>query len=215
LVNIKENKIQSTKEEIANAVTHGIGAIASLIGTVILLVHTVIQKNMFGIISSIIFGSSLIILYAMSTLYHAITNKKAKVILQTFDHCSIFLLILGTYAPFCFLKLNRSTGLILFSINSVICVLGITLNIINTKRWHKLSLLFYILMGWSITFVAKNLISSVAVNGLILLLIGGLCYTLGIIFYLAKCRRYMHMIWHFFVLAGSVMHYLCILFYVV
>jgi hemolysin III len=212
LIIAEKNKKQSLGEEIANSITHGVGAIAAVVGMIILLINA---KSLIEILSSVIFGGALIVLYTMSTLYHAISNQKAKRILQVFDHCSIFLLIVGTYAPFCLLKLNFKFGMILFSFNLLLGLIGIILNIINIKRWHKLSLVFYILMGWSITFGGKNLINAFSSNALALLFVGGLCYTLGVIFYLLKRYKYMHMIWHFFVLAGSITHYFCVLFYII
>lgn len=205
---------QSLGEEIANAITHGLGAIASIVGLVFLMIWAVIHGNVYSIVSGAIFGTSLLILYSMSTFYHAITNKKAKKVLQTFDHCSIFFLITGTYAPFCLVTLNGAIGWILFSFNLTLTVIGIVLNAINIKKFHKLSLVFYLLMGWSIVFAIKPIINSLNHIGLWLLVIGGICYTFGIIFYVASKPKYTHTIWHLFVLAGSITHYLCILLYV-
>lgn len=206
---------QSLCEEIANAITHGIGAIASIVGLVFLILQAVINGNIYSIVSGAIFGASLIILYSMSTLYHAITNIKAKKVLRTFDHCSIFFLISGTYAPFCLVTLNGKIGWSLFSFNLAITIIGTVLNSINIKKFHKLSLLLYLLMGWSIVFAIRPIVHVLNPVGLWLLVTGGIFYTLGIIFYIATKPKYMHTIWHFFVLAGSITHYLCVLLYVI
>lgn len=205
---------QSLGEEIANAVTHGIGAIASIFGLVILILKAVTGGNIYSIVSGAIFGSSLIILYSMSTLYHSITNIKAKKLLRIFDHCSIFFLITGTYTPFCLVTLNGKIGWTLFVFNLLLTIIGTVLNSISVKRFHKLSLFFYLLMGWSIIFAIKPLIHILNPAALWLLTIGGVCYTLGVIFYVSTKPKYMHTIWHFFVLAGSITHYLCVLLYV-
>jgi channel protein, hemolysin III family len=206
---------QSLGEEIANAITHGIGAIASIVGLVFLILQAVINGNIYSIVSGAIFGASLIILYSMSTLYHAITNIKAKKVLRTFDHCSIFFLISGTYAPFCLVTLNGKIGWSLFAFNLAITIIGTVLNSINIKKFHKLSLLLYLLMGWSIVFAIRPIVHVLNPVGLWLLVTGGIFYTLGIIFYIATKHKYMHTIWHFFVLAGSITHYLCVLLYVI
>lgn len=206
---------QSLGEEIANAITHGLGAIASIVGLVFLILQAVINGNIYSIVSGAIFGTSLIILYSMSTLYHAITNIKAKKVLRTFDHCSIFFLISGTYAPFCLVTLNGKNGWNLFAFNLAITIIGTVLNSINVKKFHKLSLLLYLLMGWSIVFAIRPIVHVLNPVGLWLLITGGIFYTLGIIFYIATKHKYMHTIWHFFVLAGSITHYLCVLLYVI
>ena len=207
---------QTFGEEIANSVTHGVGLIASIVGLVFLILRAVIYGNIYSVISGAIYGASLIILYFSSTFYHAIGNKNilAKKVFRAFDHCSIFFLITGSYAPFCLVKLDKKIGWILFSFNILLSVIGITLNLINIKKFHKASLIFYLLMGWSIIFAGKQIINLLNFRALLLLLIGGICYSLGIIFYVMTKPRYMHMVWHFFVLCGSVLHYLCILFYV-
>lgn len=207
---------QTFGEEIANSVTHGIGLIASIVGLVFLMLRAVIYGNIYSVISGAIYGASLIILYFSSTFYHAIGSKNiiAKKVFRAFDHCSIFFLITGSYAPFCLVKLNKKIGWILFGFNILLSVVGITLNLINIKKFHKVSLIFYLLMGWSIIFAGKQIISLLDFRALLLLLIGGICYSLGIIFYVMTKPRYMHMVWHFFVLCGSILHYLCILFYV-
>ena len=205
---------QTLGEEIANSVTHGLGTIASIVGLVFLMLQAVLHGDVYSVISGAIFGSMLILLYSMSTLYHAITNEKAKKVLRIFDHCSIFFLITGSYAPFCLVTLRGKIGWGLFVFNIVLTICGAVLNSISIKRFRKLSLILYLLMGWSIIFTIKPLVNALSLNALVLLVIGGICYSLGIIFYVAKKIKYMHTIWHFFVLAGSITHYLCIILYV-
>ena len=205
---------QTFGEEIANSITHGVGLIASIVGLVFLMLKAVIHGNVYSIISGAIFGSTLIILYFSSTMYHAISNIKAKKILRAFDHCSIFFLITGTYAPFCLVKLNNKLGWSLFIFNILLSIIGIVLNLINIKKFHRVSLFFYLLMGWSIVLASKQLFSVLNFNALLFLIIGGLCYSLGVIFYIITKPKYMHMIWHFFVMAGSILHYLCVLLYI-
>lgn len=205
---------QSKGEEIGNAITHGVGTIFAILGSGLVIVWAVLFSDVWGIVSASIFSFSLIILYLMSTLYHSLTNKKAKKVFQVFDHCSIFILILGTYTPFCLVPLRNSGGWVLFGINAFFTVLGIVLNSISVKKWNKISLVFYLLMGWSIVFFIKPVFELIPMNALWLLLAGGLSYTIGVIFYVAKKRKYMHMIWHFFVLAGSILHYIAILLYI-
>lgn len=206
---------QSLGEEIANAITHGIGAIVSIIGLVLLILKAIVHSSISGVVAAAIYGASLVILYTMSTLYHSLTNRKAKKVFRAFDHCSIFVLITGTYAPFCLITLQGVMGWSLLGFNIALTIIGVILNAIDIKRWHKLSLFFYLLMGWSIVVAFKPLMQRLDIHAMILIAIGGLCYTLGVIFYVAKKPKYMHAIWHMFVLAGSVTQYLAMLFYVI
>ena len=214
MTNVERFNNQTAGEEIANAVTHGLGALLALAGTVILLVNAYFYGDTIDIVSSAIYGGGLFILYAMSASYHSVTNYKAKRVLQVFDHCSIFLLILGSYAPLCLSLLGGSLGWTIFSINLACGVLGLTVNIIDVRKFHKLSLVMYLVMGWSILFAVKPIFLQVGVSGFLLLLGGGLAYSIGVLFYKSEAK-YMHPIWHLFVLAGSGLHYFFILFYVI
>ena len=202
-------------EEIANAVSHGIGALLAIAGTAVMVVFAAQTGDVASIVSSSIYGGSLILLFLMSTLYHAFSRESVKRIFQKFDHCSIFLLILGSYAPICLSLLGGRMGYILFGFNAGFTLLGIVVNSIDVKRWQKLSLVIYLLMGWSVVFCLRPLLRTVPPSGFALLLSGGLMYTVGIIFYKAKHIRFMHSIRHLFVLAGSVLHYLFMLFYII
>ncbi|MBE7028352.1 MAG: hemolysin III family protein [Ruminococcaceae bacterium] len=205
--------VQTLGEEIANSVSHGVGALLGIAGTVVLLVYAALFSNTLGIVASAIYGFSLIELHTMSTLYHSITNEKAKKVFQILDHCSIFLLILGTYTPISLLMIGGTVGFSLFAFNLLLTVLGVVLNSINMKKWHKLSMVFYLLMGWSIVAVWK-FIPPVSPSGVALVVAGGIAYTVGIIFYRMKKLKFMHFIWHLFVLAGSILHYFFVLFYI-
>ena len=167
-----------------------------------------------GIVSAAIYGFCLIFLYLMSTIYHAITNSTAKKIFQVLDHCSIFLLILGSYVPICIVLLPPELGWKLLGINLLLTVVGITLNAISLSRWEKLSLLMYVLMGWSVIIALPYLWKMLPADGLMLLVSGGLAYTIGIFFYADKKHKFMHSVWHLFVMTGSVLHYFFVLYFI-
>lgn len=208
-----KNRIQTLGEEIANAVSHGVGSLLAIAACVVLIVRSAFRSTAIGVVSACIYGASLIILYTFSSLYHSLTNRKAKSVFRIFDHCSIFLLILGTYTPICLWMLKGALGWTLFGINAFCTVLGIVLNSINLKKFQKISMVLYILMGWSVIMSIKNVIAIIPFSGMMFLLIGGLLYTFGIIFYKMKNIKYMHFIWHLFVLGGSIVHYFFVLFY--
>lgn len=206
---------QSPGEEIANAISHGVGAALAIAGTVVLIVCAALYSDAMGVVSSCLYGFSLVFLYLMSTLYHSITNVKAKAFFQVMDHCTIFILILGSYIPVCLSLLGGPLGWTLFGINAFFAVLGIVANAVDVRRWQRFSLVLYLLMGWSIVFCIRPVLALVPPLGFWLLLAGGLCYTIGVIFFALRKPRYMHCIWHLFVLGGSIFHYFFILFFVV
>lgn len=209
-----KNKIKrryTLGEEIFNSVSHGIGAGLSIAGTVVLIVCSVIYANAWAIVSSSIYGASLIILYSMSTLYHSLTNETAKKFFRIMDHNTIFLLIAGTYTPITLYILGGTLGWILFGIVWGATIIGITLNSINLEKAKKPSLFCYVAMGWVIIFAIKPLINNMPKLALIFLLIGGVLYTLGVIFYAIKKVKYFHSIWHLFTVAASTFHYFSIL----
>lgn len=201
-------------EEIFNSTSHAIGAILSILALIIMIWLSVSTKNTVGVISSIVFGFTLILLYTSSTLYHALTNKTAKKVFQIFDHCSIYLLIAGSYTPFALMVIGGSKGWIIFGIIWLCAVLGIILNSINLKKFQLFSIVLYVGMGWTAIFYIKDIFASLDLGGIILLAVGGVLYTLGIIFYLVKKIKYFHSIWHLFVLAGSMCHVLCVILFV-
>ena len=198
-------------EEIFSSVSHGVGACLSIAGTVVLLVFSVIYGNALAVVSSAIYGASLIILYTMSTLYHSFTNERVKHFFQIMDHNTIFLLIAGTYTPITLYILGGVTGWILFSVVWIASIIGITLNSINMEKAKIPSLICYIATGWVIIFAIKPLISKVPFISALFLVLGGVIYTVGVVFYVIKKVKYFHPICHIFTVLGSAFHYFSIL----
>ncbi len=202
-------------EEIFNSVSHGAGAALAIGGLVIMLVMSVAHGSALALGCSLVYGISLIILYTMSTLYHAVSQPKVKEILRIFDHTSIFVLIAGSYTPFCLIAMQEnSRGLAVVIAVWVCAVLGIILNAIDLKKTEKLGTVLYVIMGWSIVIVFRDIVQAIPAPAFWLLLCGGISYTGGLVFYAMKNTKYMHSIWHLFVLAGSVLHYLCVVIYI-
>lgn len=204
------NKRYTLGEEIFNSVSHGVGALLAIAGTVVLIVMSAIYTDTWGIVSSAIYGATLIILYTMSTLYHALTNEKAKHVMRIMDHATIFLLIAGTYTPITLVSLKGTLGWVLFGFIWAAATLGIVLNAIDLERFRKISVVCYIVMGWAIVAAIVPLIKSMPTISLTLLLAGGIMYSVGVIFYAIKKIRYFHSIWHLFTIGGSVLHYFSI-----
>ena len=218
-INLKE-KESSTKyytlgEEIFNSVSHGVGILFAVAGCAVLIVLSAVFADRWAVISSIIYGISMMLLYTASTLYHSFTNEKVKSIFRVFDHCTIFLLIAGTYTPFTLYTLRETVGIKLFFVVWASAIIGIILNAIDLKKYEKISVLLYLVMGWCIVFALKPLLASISTLTLVLLVVGGVLYTVGVIFFLITKYRYMHSIWHLFVLAGTVTQYLAVLFNIV
>lgn len=202
---------QSLKEEIANAITHGVGACLSIAALVVLIVLASIHGNAWHVVSFSIFGSSLVILYTSSTLYHSLTNERAKRLFRKLDHISIFLLIAGTYTPFCLITLHGWIGWTLFGIVWACAVTGIVFKSISVGKLELLSTILYILMGWMVIIAIKPLYNNLPPNGFLFLVLGGASYTLGAVFFMYDRIKYFHGIWHIFVLAGSVFHFFSVL----
>lgn len=198
-------------EELFNAITHGIGALLSVAGCVILLVRCHQLGDSVAAVSSAIYGATLIILYTMSTLYHAIANEKAKAVFRVFDHVTIYLLIAGTYTPYTLACLGGALGWTLFGIVWTAAIVGIVFSSISLRRFQKLSMICYIAMGWVILIAIKPLWQVIGTLPVVFLVIGGVLYTGGVLFYQMKESRYMHSIWHLFVIAGSIFQYFSIL----
>lgn len=210
----KEKKLKrySLGEEIFNSVSHGAGALLSVAGTVILIVVSAIYNDAWAVVASAIYGGSLIVLYTMSTLYHAITNNRAKAFFRIMDHNTIFFLIAGTYTPITLVPLRGALGWVLFGIVWGAAAVGIVFNSIDLEKFRKPSVVCYILMGWVIVIAVKPMLETVNAFSLWFLLIGGCFYTFGIIFYAIKKVKYFHSVWHLFTVAGSVFQYFSILF---
>lgn len=205
----------SLKEEIANSVTHGLGALLSVCGLVVLIRFSSVYGDSWHITASSIFGATLILLYLASTLYHSITLPQARKILRLIDHSAIYLLIAGTYTPFLLINLRGDWGWTLLGLIWGIALVGVFLNITPLGRVRGLSLGLYLIMGWIILIAIKPLLANLDPGGVRLLVGGGLAYTGGVIFYGWKSLPFNHAIWHLFVLAGSACHFFAVLYYVI
>lgn len=202
-------------EEIANSISHGAGAALAVAGLVVLTVLAALRGSAWHVVGCTIFGATLVLLYTASTLYHAIPHPRAKAVLRVLDHSAIFLLIAGTYTPFTLVTLRGPWGWALFGVVWGLAVLGIVLQAGLLRVHAAVSVLLYVGMGWAVVVAIKPLIAALAPGGLALLVIGGVAYTAGITFYGWRRLPYHHAAWHGFVLAGSVLHYFAVLFYVI
>lgn len=202
-------------EELANSITHGLGAVLATVGLVTLLLHAALAGSGWLLVSCSIFGASLLLLYLASTLYHAIPHPRVKPILRIVDHSAILLLIAGTYTPFTLVSLRGPWGWSLFAIIWSLALVGIVLEVTRLRRFRAALIALYVLMGWTVVVAIKPMLASIGAGGLWLLAGGGLAYTGGLVFYLWRRLPYNHAIWHLFVLAGSAQHYLAVLWYVV
>ena len=205
----------SLGEEIAHSVTHGIGAILSIAALAILVTFAALRGNAWHVVGCSVFGVTLVFLYTASTLYHSITHPGAKKVLRILDHSAIFLLIAGTYTPFTLVSLRGGWGWILLVAVWGLALVGIIYKITARRRFRMLSVLLYLAMGWLVLVAIEPMVASVAVPGLLLLLAGGLCYTLGVAFFAWRRLPYGHAVWHLFVLAGSICHFFAVLLYVI
>ena len=202
-------------EELISSISHGIGAGLGIAALCLCVKASMASNNVWGIVSSWIFGISLIILYSMSCIYHGLKPNNAKRLMRIFDHCTIFLLIAGTYTPFTLVSLRDTVGWPIFGIIWGAAIIGIILNAIDMEKFKTISMICYLAMGWAIVFAFNDLQRAVASGGIKLLLAGGIAYTVGAVVYgIGSKVKYMHSIWHFFVLAGSILHFLCIYMYV-
>ena len=198
-------------EEIFHSITHGIGSGLSIAGLTLLVVLAALNGDVYQIVGFSIFGVSLVVLYLSSTLYHGLQHPKAKRIFKVFDHSSIYLLIAGSYTPFLLVALRGTAGWILLVVVWAIALLGITLKVLFIDRFQIFSVISYLLMGWLCVFVFREMLLSIPIGGIIWLAAGGILYTVGVIFYAMQKIPYMHAIWHFFVLGGSICHYFAVL----
>jgi hemolysin III len=198
------------REELASALTHGFGLVASAAGAAVLVAASILRGDVWSIVSSAVFGATLVLLYAASTLYHAARDSRTRARLQVFDHCAIYLLIAGTYTPFTLIGLRGGWGWGLFSVVWVLAVAGVIFKLFFTGRFPRLSTALYLGMGWMVLVAAGPMLENVPVGTLLWLAAGGLAYTAGTIFYHARRIPYAHAIWHLFVLAGSICHYVAV-----
>ncbi|MBC8550259.1 MAG: hemolysin III family protein [Candidatus Brocadiales bacterium] len=200
-----------TKEEILNSISHGIGLVLSVLGLIFLITYSISHGTIWHTVSSIIYGASLILLYMSSTLYHTITIPKAKRWFKTLDHVAIYLLIAGTYTPFTLTCLRGPWGWSLFGTIWGLALVGVILKTMFTGKFNFLFTMIYLLMGWLVIIAAKPLFSAITFDGGVWLVAGGIIYSAGIGFYLWNKLPYNHAIWHFFVLGGSVCHFISVM----
>jgi len=201
----------TTGEEVANSVTHGVGWVLSVIGLAYLIFKAAATGGALRVASCAIFGSTLVLLYASSTLYHALPSERAKRVFRVFDHSAIFLLIAGSYTPLALVALGGGWGWSLFGSIWFLAVIGILLSTVAHGRWRWLSITLYVTMGWLVVVAIKPLMIALDTRTLTMVVAGGLAYTLGLVFYGRKKLPYSHAVWHLFVLAGSVLHYFAVL----
>lgn len=203
----------SKDEELVNAIMHGIGIPLSIAALILLVIKGAKSQSYINLATFIVFGLSLFIMYTMSTLYHSMAPGRAKRVFVRLDHCSIYILIAGTYTPFCLILLKGKVGWSLFAFQWGLALIGVIFKSIWIDRWVAAATLVYAIMGWSIVFFLRTLLNSIQFEGFMLLLTGGILYTLGIIFFAFPLFKYHHGVWHLFVLAGSVTHFLCVYLY--
>ena len=202
-------------EEIANSIIHGLGVALSVGALTMLIVFAAQAHNGWALASGIVFGISLVLEYTASTLYHSFPQEKVKHVFKILDHCGIYVLIAGSYTPFTLVTLRSHGGLWLFAVVWGLAIAGISVEAFWAYRPRWLSASVYLGMGWLVIVAIKPLAASLPIAGLALLVAGGLCYTLGTVFYVLKKVRYMHAVWHVWVLAGSILHFLAVLVYVI
>ena len=203
-------------EEIANAVTHGVAALLSIAGLAVLVAFAVLYSGSPKVVAAVsIFGASMVFLYTASTLYHSIPNPRAKKVLQYLDHSMIYVLIAGSYTPFCLITLQGYTRIALLCAVWLIAIAGISLQAVLLHKADWINCLLYLSMGWLAVFVIDPLVSTLDSTGLALLVAGGLAYTVGVVFYIFERIPFSHAIWHTFVFAGTTLQFFSVLFYVI
>lgn len=198
-------------EEVLNCITHAIGAVMGVVGFIVCTNILLPTGNFVATVSMAIFFIAMIILYTNSAIYHGWELTKTKKYFQVVDHCSIFLLIAGTYTPFTLMVMGNMIGKIIFAVVAAASIFGIAINIIDMKKYKKISMACYLITGWCIIFAYGSISAALSAGQLMLLIVGGIAYTIGAVIYgIGSKVRYMHTIWHLFVMAGSLLHYLCL-----
>lgn len=206
------SNVYSKAEEFANSTSHGIGVILGIVGLVSMLL--IAGNETSRIASAIIYGTSIILLFTTSTIYHSVTNQSTRALMKTLDHCAIYVLIAGTYTPFMLISLENSGGNLYLTSIWTIALLGVLFKLFLGHQYPKTSLASYLAMGWFVVIAGKEMLQNVSSEGLTLLAAGGLCYTIGAIFYAWKKLVFNHAIWHLFVLGGAGFHFFSIYWYV-
>jgi hemolysin III len=205
----------SLLEEILNASTHGVGAVLGAIGLVLLIVKTLQTDSGVILASAVVYGVSIVLLFAASTFYHAVPHAGAKRVLRIVDHCAIYLLIAGTYTPYTLLVIGNRMGAVIMAVVWSLAVAGIIFKIFFTGRFHAISLITYLGMGWLALLAAFEIANNLPPTGIALLVGGGIAYSVGTIFFKVKAIPFNHAIWHLFVLAGSILHFLSVYYFVI
>ncbi len=208
-----DERPQSTGEEIANSVSHGVGLLLALAGFAVLVVVTLQRGAVLEIVAATVFGATMVLLYSTSMLFHAFPQSRTKRVFQVLDHSAIYLLIAGTYTPFTLGVLHGTWGWILFGLVWSMAVVGIVLKAFGGIRYNTVSTLVYIAMGWLVVIAADEVWTLVPKWGIFWLFAGGIAYTLGAVFFLAERIRYFHFVWHLFVVAGTACHFIAVLWY--
>lgn len=206
-------------EEICNMVTHIVGGVLGIVALVLCVIVAAIHHNVYGIITGAIFGTSMITLYVMSSVYHGLSPKvKGKKVMQVLDHCTIYFLIAGSYGPFALCTLreyNTATGWTIFGIIWLMAIIGTVFTAIDLKKYKIFSMICYLVMGWCIIVKINVILELLGMTGFLLLLLGGIVYTIGALIYvIGKKHKYMHSVFHVCIFIGSLLHFLCILLYV-
>lgn len=205
----------SLRQEVFHAATHGVGIVLSIVGLAVLVAFASLRGGAAHVVGGSVFGACLVLLYTASTLYHGVSHRRAKRVLQVLDHSGIYLLIAGTYTPFCLVTLGGGLGWGLFGVLWGLAVVGIVMRAAVPRVARRVSLVLYLLMGWAALPVAGPFLERLETGGVVLVVLGGLAYTAGVPFYAARRMRYGHAVWHLFVLLGSVLHYFGVLLYVI
>lgn len=214
LTKIIVRKKFSTGEEIANAVTHGLGVLLGIVALIIIAIKGVEIHDVLYTVSMMVYSVSTIILYASSMLYHAFKEGRAKNLFERLDHLSIYILIAGSYTPLCLIAIGGTKGIIICAIQWALAIVGIVFKAIWIDKFVKIHVLIYLIMGWTITIFIRSIFKSMSFMGFSLLLAGGMSYSIGVLFYVFNWFKYHHLVWHLFVLAGSVFIFFSIYLYV-
>jgi hemolysin III len=204
----------SLGEEIAHSISHGAGLLLGIAALVLLVIKGALRGNPLYIISMLIYSVSLIFLYTNSMFYHAFPEGKAKNIFERLDHSSIYILIAGTYTPFCFFAIGGIIGIVICCIQWLLAILGVIFKVLWIEKYTKIHVLIFLIMGWMIIFFAATIYKTVSLGGFVLLLSGGLCYSIGVLFFVFDWFKYHHFVWHLFVLAGSILLFFTIYFFI-
>ena len=203
-------------EELMNSITHGIGAGLGIAALVLCLVKSAAHGNPWAVVASALYGAGVIMVFTISCIYHALARNKGKKIMRVIDHCDIFFMIACTYMPYCLVSLRGVAGWVLFGIVWGLAALGIVFNAVNLEKYSVPSTIVYVLLGWSIIVLYKPLVAAISLEGAMYLIGGGILYTIGAVLYaLGKKKRYMHSVFHVFVIAGRILHFFSIYLYVI